>query len=89
MCLYYRRRINFNKEDTEDAEMKLRISKAWQITKSTNGLLWSSEMWKGKKSNCGCLTPLSFSVWIWGVASKRPKKKIEAIEIDALRRAAI
>ncbi|XP_072400556.1 uncharacterized protein [Diabrotica undecimpunctata] len=85
--------INFNKEDTDDAEIKSRINKERMIIrdiiKSLNGVLWSTEIGKQRKMriyNTMIKSTLVYGSEIWRI-KEHQKSKIEATELDALRRA--
>ena len=41
--------INFNKEGTDDVEIRSRINKAKQKIRSLNGILWTTEIGKERK----------------------------------------
>lgn len=88
--------IIFNKEGTDDAEIRLKVilkqddNKIRRIIQCLNGILWSTEI--GKQRKIRIYESMIKSTLIYGSETwklkEHSKRKIEATEMDILRKTA-
>ncbi|XP_060517219.1 uncharacterized protein LOC132696423 [Cylas formicarius] len=80
--------ITFDNTGTDAKEIEKRIVKAKKVIGALNGILWSKEISKKRKFNiyeAMVKRTLLYGSETWRI-SERHKKRVEAVEMDAIRR---